>query len=202
MGDRATCWSITINNPTPEDVLCKVSGWKLTGQHEIGQEGTPHFQGMLKTPQVRFTAVKKEFPRAHIEVAKSPAALQKYVHKEETRVAVHDEQLNMFSAQKVIANKWDPLRFTEIIEDWIDKDPSYGDIALRYVDELVGIEIESGTMCLEFIGINPMWRSSWKRFYSSIIKRHAAQNEARTPPPPPPPPSPPGAGPACSSEAA
>jgi len=184
MSERATCWSITINNPTAEDVLCKVSGWKLTGQHEIGKEGTPHFQGMLKTPQVRFTAVKKEFPRAHIEVAKSPAALNAYVHKEETRVAVHEEQLNIFTAQKVIAAKWKPERFKEVIEDWIDKDPSFGDIALRYVDELVATEIENGTMCLEFIGINPMWRSSWKKFYASIITRHVRNSSAQCEPPP------------------
>lgn len=91
MGDnkgRGTCWSITINNPTADDMSPTLpAGWKLVGQMEKGEEGTLHYQGMLTTNQVRFSAVKKVFSRAHIELAKNRKGLEKYVHKPETRVS-------------------------------------------------------------------------------------------------------------------
>lgn len=189
MTARATSWSITINNPTEEDVLCAVSGWKLEGQYEVGAEGTRHYQGLLKTPQVRFSAVKKAFPRAHIEVARNVAALQKYVHKDDTRVGFAETQINMFTAQKLIADAWDNEEWTEFHTDMnrARRHDSIGSMALEYVDQLVEEKIAAGYRCLEFIAINPMWRSSWKKFYAAIITRHAI--------PPPPPPAP------CPSEA-
>lgn len=91
MTDRATTWSITINNPITADEenihTARQKGWKVEGQKEMGAEGTPHYQLMVRTPQVRFSAVKKQFPRAHIEVARNSAALALYVHKDDTRVA-------------------------------------------------------------------------------------------------------------------
>lgn len=177
MTDRATHWSITINNPTPADTLCAVQGWRLTGQYEVGEEGTRHYQGMLTTPQVRFAAVKKQFPRAHIEIARDRQALLRYVHKEDTRLALVDTQLNVFSAQQVIADDWDKDEWNEMYKtNWESRSPmDSGELALKYVDILVAKRIQNGVRCLEFIGINPMWRSSWKKFWCSIIKRNAAQ---------------------------
>lgn len=90
---RASAWSITINNPTQEDV----DAWKnmtihpwvreVQGQLEQGANGTPHIQGLLRTVQVRFSQIKTALPRAHIEVARNVTALAKYVSKEDTRVA-------------------------------------------------------------------------------------------------------------------
>lgn len=86
---RATSWSLTLNNPTSADEECinlaRQKGWKVEGQLEKGENGTPHYQLLVQTPQVRFSAVKKMFPRAHIEVARNVAALKEYVHKEKTR---------------------------------------------------------------------------------------------------------------------
>lgn len=174
MTDRSTHWSITINNPTETDVLCAKQGWVLTGQYERGDEGTLHYQGMLLTPQVRFSAVKKEFPRAHIEIARDIQALRQYVHKAETRVDIHDPQLNCFTAQKLISDRWCASEWGKRVINEVKKDkPDFGQLALDYIDELVTIEISKGSRCLEFIAINPMWRSSWKKFYSAIIARHA-----------------------------
>ena len=82
---RSNIWSLTINNPTADDEECiqlaRQKGWKVEGQKEVGKEGTPHYQLMLKTPQVRFSAVKKLFPRAHIEIARNATALAQYVTK-------------------------------------------------------------------------------------------------------------------------
>jgi len=86
---KASVWSVTINNPTAADeeeiALARQKGWQVDGQLEKGTEGTPHYQLIVRTGQVRFSAVKKQFTRAHIEVCRNPAALQQYVHKQDTR---------------------------------------------------------------------------------------------------------------------
>jgi len=177
---RATCWSITINNPTPQDVRCELPGWVLTGQYEKAPTtGTLHFQGKLKTPQVRGAQVKAVFPRARIEIARNPDALEAYVHKPETRVAefAGSHALNIFQSQDLIAAQWVEKDFRtywpekpEI--DWTEKDyTAREDAVLRYVDKLVSVQIAKGEAGLEFTGINPMWRSSWKKFYRAILQR-------------------------------
>lgn len=86
-------WSITLNNPTEEELL----RWKTVtefhwvleakGQLERGESGTLHIQGMLKTDNVEWKRVKKLFPRAHVERATNVFALERYVEKSDTRVA-------------------------------------------------------------------------------------------------------------------
>lgn len=175
--ERATCWSITINNPVSTDYTLELPAkWILTGQIEQGKEGTTHYQGMLTTPQTRFSSVKKLFPRAHIEVARNKSALQKYVHKEETRLQKLDDNVSqiptLFDYQHTIASRWDDSQFDELRSKWKD-DPkkTIGDIALDYVDSLVAIDIEEGVIGVEYIAINPMWRSAWKKFFKSMVVR-------------------------------
>lgn len=98
--DKSCAWSVTTNNPTPEDL----ENWKnaihnhvwikeVHGQMEVGEQGTPHIQGMLKTDSVRISQVKKAFPRAHIEFpTKGALALQRYCSKEDTRLATLPSQ--------------------------------------------------------------------------------------------------------------
>jgi len=186
MSERSSNWSITINNPTKEDTDVQMpAGWKLSGQYEVGENGTPHFQGHLKTPQTRFTRVKEFFPRAHIEAARSAAALEKYVHKEETRVGDFAGRSvpTIFEYQAQVASKWDECEFERLTDHHYkhNRDPKrdISDVALGYVDSICAKYIEEGARGLEFISVNPMWRSSWKKFYASIIKRNA-----RPPPPP------------------
>lgn len=94
-------WSITLNNPTEEELaVWKAASshhWveKALGQLERGESGTIHLQAMLKTKPVRFAQVKKLLPRAHIEVAHHELALERYVKKEDTRVASLPDQTNM-----------------------------------------------------------------------------------------------------------
>lgn len=169
---KATVWSITINNPVESELRCEVPGWKLEGQFEVGKEGTAHFQGMLKTPQVRFAAVKRVFPRAHIEVARNKEALANYVKKEETRVDVYTPGAvpTIFQYQSDIASKWRNEEWIKIIENVPEE--KHDDVAMNYLDILVKRDIEAGQRGAEWIAINPMWRSSWKKFWRSIIKRH------------------------------
>jgi len=174
MTERHSSWSITINNPTDDEVKVDNPGWKLEGQYEIGKEGTRHFQGYLKTPQCRFSAIKKAFPRAHIEPARNAEALKKYVHKDETRVDVYTPGAipTIFEYQEEVAKAWSNdewARLSEnVLEDKID------DSAMVYLDVLVKRDIEAGRRGCEWIAINPMWRSSWRKFWRSIIKRRDA----------------------------
>lgn len=178
MSQRATVWSITINNPTEQDMSPTLpAGWAMSGQIEQGEEGTTHYQGMVTTPQVRFSAVKKIFPRAHIEVARNKQALANYVHKDDTRLqAVADRQSNiptLFDYQHTVARKWDADEWREYLERRMDEDvkKDIGDIALEFVDNIVSIDIENGICGVEYIAINPMWRSAWKKFWRSMIAR-------------------------------
>lgn len=180
--DRASCWSITINNPTSEDVKCEMPGWKLSGQYEEGEEGTKHFQGMLTTPQVRFSAVKRVYPRAHIEVARNKKALAAYTTKEDTRVATYDTTgvPTIFEYQRKVSEQWDDAEFKKCQAMFPNK--ADDEVAMIYLDSICSIMINEGASGLEFIAINPMWRSSWKRFYRSIITRNARSSLQHSPP--------------------
>lgn len=192
MTERAGCWSITINNPTDLDLKPDLpAGWKLTGQMEKGAEGTEHYQGMLTTPQVRFSAVKKVLPRAHIEAARNRAALAKYVHKEDSRTSavadVRSEIPTLFAYQTTVASRFDEAKlvdkYNERLAAWAAapsaaaKPPDLDEMAMDYLDSLVAEDIRSGVRGAEFIAINPMWRSSWKKFWRSIIARDGVSSQ-------------------------
>lgn len=184
MTERASCWSITINNPTAEDdeIIAKLRRmpWfiEFKSQLEEGAEGTKHIQGMLRTSQVRFSAVKKALPRAHIEAARNSNALAAYVNKTDTCLAKRSEVVRdiptLFEYQDKVAAE---LKEADVMERWayyeqmrVIKDP--GECALEVVDSIVSRHIAAGGRGLEFISINPMWRSSWKKFWRAIIKRN------------------------------
>uniref|UniRef100_UPI004048A149 hypothetical protein n=1 Tax=Orrella sp. TaxID=1921583 RepID=UPI004048A149 len=185
MTDRSTCWSITINNPTEEDLSPTLpAGWKMSGQLEQGEEKeTEHYQGMVTTPQVRFSAVKKVFPRAHIEVAKNRVALARYVHKDDTRLeAVPDKVSNiptLFDYQHEVARKWNDDEWRGFLDRRLEENPkaSIGDLALEFVDDIVALDIEAGKCGVEYIAINPMWRSAWKKFWRQMVKREKLKTE-------------------------
>lgn len=200
--ERASVWSVTYYSRVPMSDLSgqvvdiqhfaavqRPPGWMLVGQIEqCPSTGRMHFQGMLRTPQVRFSAVKKELgDTVHIEVARDPKALQRYCSKEETRVATVETTSvpNIWQYQNVIVQMWDEKEYQRrwdfAVENHRAVFPEPDDIALEYVDYLVAQDIEKGRRGAEFIAINPMWRSSWKKFWRSIIKRHASQ-QTQSPP--------------------
>ena len=176
MTARATCWSITINNPTKEETAPNLpAGWKLEGQIEVGAEGTEHFQGMLCTPQVRFSAVKRHLPRAHIEIARDKNALQAYIHKVETRVReIHQSAgYTVFALQDKVLERWDDDDFTEYKKAMRYADDCY----LTYADCIVRTLMAEGTVGgIEYVAINPMWRTSWKKFGHAIVCRYKSQH--------------------------
>jgi len=169
MSERATCWSITINNPKKADdenieLARQKSGWTVYGQKEVGENGTEHYQLMITTPQVRFSAVKKAFPRAHIEVARDRKALTKYVNKEETRIAGLPTDTKYPSIQTL----WD------MFAQWLDDKGSWwnwdSERALERFDTFICNKIEEGFI-VETMAVNPQIRSCVKNYFVAIISR-------------------------------
>jgi len=117
---RSNHWSLTINNPETSDYeaidRARQKGWKVTGQLEKGANGTPHYQLHLQTPQIRFSAVKKAFPRAHIEVARNVQALETYVNKEETRVGSLPSSQEMYPS---LSKFWRLVYVRVVRRNWI-----------------------------------------------------------------------------------
>lgn len=88
MSVRASWWSLTINNPTPDDRAALKAPPKfvqdLYYQDEIGKLGTLHIQGCIHTIYSRSAALNDWLPSAHIEKAKKPpGALKNYVKKKD-----------------------------------------------------------------------------------------------------------------------
>lgn len=69
---RSKGWCFTINNPTDADdeelqVLRDRTTYGVVGR-EVGESGTPHYQGFVRfSTATRFAAVKRLLPRAHLE---------------------------------------------------------------------------------------------------------------------------------------
>lgn len=72
---RSKNWTFTINNWTETDeeavaLLSEKARYLIVGR-ETGEEGTPHLQGYVVFKNQRtMSAVSKDLPRAHLEVAK------------------------------------------------------------------------------------------------------------------------------------
>lgn len=198
--DKGVCWSITINNPTAEDLQQweSLSGlhWvrEVTGQIEKGENGTPHIQGCLKTQSVRFSQVKKALPRAHIEKARSQAALERYVVKEDTRLAALSKvkiatQAEVQTYCLAIALRYcynwkqaDPLDTNEL--DLLSSCRSQIKCHWETIlDEAVETLIYQGYYGVEFVVSNPQIRTAFKKYLPAILYRtYNARNQA--PPPP------------------
>lgn len=179
---RGTCWSVTCNlkNVSRERVEecmdnARKSGWGIEGQLEEGEEGTQHYQLMVKTPQVRFSAVKRMFPTAHIELARNPKALAQYVQKEDTRIeSMKPIEVTFLTYPQVKAQffKW----YIDTLQPPC-RDP---DDRLAMWDRFIGLSIEEG-MHVDLIGMNPQHRGCISKYWLHYIayERHRRQTEER-----------------------
>lgn len=173
---RSNLWSLTINNPTEQDeeliALARQKGWKVEGQKEVGKEGTLHYQLMLRTPQVRFSAVKKAFPRAHIEPARNAHALSQYVTKEETRVSAlpnSQEKYPSLSAFWILVCA-DIRQYYDNTTVYPTRLPATVRAPLNMLDWSVLNLIRCGYH-VESLGANPNTRSMWKLYHVAIYER-------------------------------
>ena len=176
MSERATCWSVTINNPIKADdeniaIVRQKSGWTVYGQKEVGENGTEHYQLMITTPQVRFSAIKKAFPRAHIEIARDRKALTKYVNKEDTRIGTLPKDTSYPSMSTVMA--W----FGEEFDNYRSIGDGINDSELLTIfDVMINKKIRQGYY-VESIAVNPQVRSSVKMYGRSIANRERVRRQ-------------------------
>lgn len=196
--NRATCWSVTVNNPTPateeQIALARQKGWKVDGQLEKGSKGTPHYQLMVRTPQVRFAAVTKQFPGAHVEQARNPAALSKYVAKEDTRVGVLAAPSDYYPSlsrywELVIStlDAWGCINHNHICNPkeergpfWWKTAPSrYRSEPLVALDDVTAHLIEQGYH-VESLACNPNIRMQWRKFHAAIAIRYYVDKDRQT----------------------
>ncbi len=88
---RSRCWSLTINNPTKEDVTQLHMVFEICAdfacQEEIGEKnGTPHIQGYIYFRHDKSeSVVRKLIPRGHWEKARKAVALKRYCTKAKTQ---------------------------------------------------------------------------------------------------------------------
>jgi len=166
---RASCWCVVINNPISADEeninIARQRGWSVEGQLEKGENGTPHYQLVVKSGQQRFEALKKAFPRAHIEVARNSSALEQYCKKEETRIG----ELKPSTAYVSQAQVW--AWFGEYFDDYGNKHGGVEDEHMLIVfDKMINQKIREG-FYVELIGTNPQIRSCIKNYGRSIANR-------------------------------
>lgn len=176
MSVRANCWSITINNPTQTDEYnisqARQKGWKVHGQLEKGENGTPHYQIMLRTPQVRFSAVKSIFPRAHIEVSRNPTALAAYVQKDETRVGQLQLDQGKYPTQLQL--------FQWFSSYWYNIKPEKKNATnLEIFDLMIAQKIAQGYMIGAEV-MNPQIRAFIKKFGDQLALRHRRTLDRQT----------------------
>jgi hypothetical protein len=149
-------------------------GWGIEGQIEEGEEGTRHYQLLVKTPQIRFSAVKKVFPTAHIEKARNIAASKLYVHKDDTRVGEFKTVENKFVQFKDIRDRffdWIISTYYPLEVDADGKEIQINDSDYMGIwDKFIGISITEGIEC-DVIGVNPQYRSCIQRYWKSYVHR-------------------------------
>lgn len=195
---KATNWIITLNNPTE----LETTAWtnikqnhfvkEAQGQLEVGEEGTPHIQGYIKTESVRFSQIKKLFPRAHIEIAKNAIAARQYCVKESTREhslpvtqlntsihrAVYNQtllwfQTNLFDTDTGQQTRWAAAPSEEFANFIMLQQVHLLDEQTRewIYDRAVSQIIRSGVRHIEFVAVNNITRSAFLRYFPSLIHR-------------------------------
>lgn len=175
----------TTKRETAEEWIHVVrsKGWKVSGQIEQAPTtGTLHYQLMVETPQTRFSAIKKAFPTAHIEICRNKAALSQYVEKTDTRVAglvqENDKYPSVAKFWKLIYkfydveddSGWDMCDDQEVMFCNADRQRELEEDPLAFLDQVTAELIRQGYV-VDHIITNPAVRSFWKKFYPAILYR-------------------------------
>lgn len=169
---KATHWSVTINNPTANDeeniATARQKGWSVEGQLEkCPTTGTPHYQLYVKTKgQQRWSAMKKQFPRAHLQVARMVENLKDYVVKPETRLGTLEGKNDLYpSCSKLMSWYGEAFDSYKPLGDGIIDDE-----LLTIFDKMIHQKIREG-FYVEGMAVNPQIRSSIKNYGRSIAFR-------------------------------
>lgn len=93
---KGRCWLCTWNNHTKEEYehllkFLQINCIDFAMQEECGTNGTKHIQFAMKFKNARrFTALKKTFPKVHLEICKSWTNSRAYCLKNNTRAGNRD----------------------------------------------------------------------------------------------------------------
>lgn len=129
---------------------------------------------------MRFSAVKKQFPRAHIEVARNVAALEQYVHKDETR---EGQLVTASELYPSLQSMWD--MFSQWLDDRYESSTGYltnrhcaGDekLWLSDFDKFICHAITQGYV-VESMAVNPQVRSCVKNYAFEIYLRSRVRRQ-------------------------
>lgn len=188
MSESGTVWSITINNPSEED-RATLKAWpayvkELVGQDEVGENGTLHFQGLVKCKYTtKFSAIKKWLTRAHIEKARNVKALMNYVQKTET--AVEGTQMKLTESVSESKEYITPSKFPRLVVkmakeymtkhdwkihgEWFDMYEAYEYVSFRnaVVNATIREMIKEGWH-IELLAVNPQVMKALNMYFLEL----------------------------------
>lgn len=130
---QAQSYCFTLNNYTQTDIsdiilYCKKNDYKYCFQEEVGECGTPHLQGVIKSlkGRITFTNLQSTIPRGRLSSTRSVQKSLAYCSKLETRegkvynnfpnLVIKEKPIDHFDVKK--ASKWQ----LDIIEE-VKKEP-------------------------------------------------------------------------------
>lgn len=163
-------WVFTLNNFSDEDenvvwawtlVLPKSISYAVVGR-EVGESGTPHFQGyIIFAHPVRLAACRKIFDRAHWEVARGTSEeASRYCKKDNDFIEVGEFPLTASErAKKGIADRWKLIKEGKLEELPPEHYFTYQKMHLRYHNVVSRDVLDN----LWLYGRSGCGKSSWVR---------------------------------------
>jgi len=142
---QGTSWCFTINNPTPDDddrlLSLSTQVRYLIYAYEVGENGTPHWQGyVVFFTNQRTAAVSRLLPRAHLQIARGDSKQNRdYVTKpnkdaDGNEVSKPPETIHEFGEQPPVrgqAKVAESVRFRDWVLASVAK-PTPADVAREF----------------------------------------------------------------------
>jgi len=176
-------WSLTVWltiyskkswQETIEQALASNPKWSVHGQEEVGnQSGKPHYQLFLKTPdQPRKSKLIRLFPGVHIESENNRNALEKYVHKEDTRTGEFKSiERAHITFKECVRKFYEWLDNQELLDDDFSTEER-----LKIWDEFIEYSVAEG-MTVDIIGVNPQYRSCISKYWKGYVQNYIRQDK-------------------------
>ena len=166
----------------PEDVEHMINDtdmrnvWEAKGQLEKGKDGTPHIQFYLKTPQVRWSAVKKQYPQCHIELSKTPWKVESYCSKLNTRVSA-STQTDKSQTDGVDEKYTTKMFWEDLARIW----PDFRDVSedeMECFDCATRCLIDIDIPCW-MLAVQPQVRKAFQLYGHRIMAQYARKDEPK-----------------------
>jgi len=176
-GWSLTVWfskvSIEVFNEYLAQALASHPKWSIHGQMEKGDlSGKEHYQLFLKTPdQPRKSTLIKFFPSIHIESENNRNALEKYVHKEDTRIGEFKNiERSHITFKETCLQFFTYLHRQELLDEVYTTDER-----MVLWDEFIELSVGEGIV-VDIIGVNPQYRSCISKYWNGYITQYIRQD--------------------------